>query len=107
MCIPDTKENKKRKRNCKYQRAWRQSKQDLKKKDSKEEKTKKRREKRRVYYQRTKSLKANDKNVEELSQKKLDDLQIYHKPFVSVLEISDDDAGNDDGERVVEIMNEN
>ncbi|KAK0073428.1 hypothetical protein PV325_009734, partial [Microctonus aethiopoides] len=30
----------------------------------------------------------------------------YHKPIVSVLEIGDDDAGNDDGERVVEIMNE-
>uniref|UniRef100_A0A0K8TMU8 Endonuclease/exonuclease/phosphatase domain-containing protein n=1 Tax=Tabanus bromius TaxID=304241 RepID=A0A0K8TMU8_TABBR len=30
----------------------------------------------------------------------------YHKPIVSVLEIGDDDAGNDDGERVVEIMYE-
>lgn len=30
----------------------------------------------------------------------------YHKSIVSVLEIGDDDADNDDGERVVEIMNE-
>ncbi|KAK0076512.1 hypothetical protein PV326_010711 [Microctonus aethiopoides] len=30
----------------------------------------------------------------------------YHKPIVSDLEIGDDDADNDDGERVVEIMNE-
>jgi len=28
----------------------------------------------------------------------------YHKPIVSVLEIDDDGFGNDDGERVVEIM---
>ncbi|KAK0071470.1 hypothetical protein PV325_012838, partial [Microctonus aethiopoides] len=30
----------------------------------------------------------------------------YHKPIVSVIEIVDDDAGNDDGEKVAEIMNE-
>ncbi|GBP57461.1 hypothetical protein EVAR_36113_1 [Eumeta japonica] len=29
-----------------------------------------------------------------------------HKPIVSVLEIGDDDAGDDDGERVVEITDE-
>ncbi|KAK0075536.1 hypothetical protein PV325_006768 [Microctonus aethiopoides] len=29
---------------------------------------------------------------------------MYHKPIVSVLEIGDDDAGNDDGESVVQIM---
>ncbi|KAK0157214.1 hypothetical protein PV328_011741 [Microctonus aethiopoides] len=33
-------------------------------------------------------------------------LTIYHKPIVSVLEMGDDDVGNDDGERVVAIMNE-
>lgn len=30
----------------------------------------------------------------------------YHKPIVSVLEIGDDSSGNDDGEKVVEIMDE-
>jgi len=28
----------------------------------------------------------------------------YHKPIVSFLEIGEDVSGNDDGERVVEIM---
>ncbi|XP_050672007.1 glutamic acid-rich protein-like isoform X4 [Leptidea sinapis] len=77
---------KKRKRNQEYQRAWRQRQKDLKKKDSKEEKEakvekkrKKHRENQRAYYQRTKRKffsKENYKNVEELSEKTLDDLQM-------------------------------
>lgn len=52
----------------------------MKKKDSKEEKEEKKRkrhcENQRAYYQRTKGLKENDENVEELFQKQLDDLQM-------------------------------
>ncbi|XP_034947812.1 protein PXR1-like [Chelonus insularis] len=83
----EERKEKKKERNREYQRAWRQRKNDLKKKDSKEEKKeekrKRHRENQRAYYQRTKGLKDNDKNVEELFQKKLDDLQMKKKKLDS------------------------
>ncbi|CAF4915856.1 unnamed protein product [Pieris macdunnoughi] len=90
------RKEKKRERNREYQRAWRQRKKDLKKKvlkeEKKEEKRKRHRENQRAYYQRTKGLKDNDKNIEELFQKKLDYLQMKIKKLDS----------NEDQENIVQ-----
>ncbi|KAK0073138.1 hypothetical protein PV325_010214 [Microctonus aethiopoides] len=49
---------------------------------------------------------SGDFNINFADDKNRNLRTTYHKPILSVLEIGDDDAGNDDGKRVVENMNE-